>query len=101
MTQTHMLTRHRDIQNWVTDRNGIPAIARVRNRFGEERAQLKLSFKRHDHDTVSKTSLDDGMSPVSWTAWLAELDRQKLALQISTAADDFEFVERRDEHRVS
>ncbi|KKC33463.1 hypothetical protein [Devosia psychrophila] len=93
MTQLHTLTRHRDIQNWVTDRHGIPAIARVRNRFGEERAQLKLSFQKRNKTLMA--SEDDGMSPCSWTAWLAELDRQQLALQVDVAADGFELVERR------
>ncbi|QQR36679.1 hypothetical protein JI749_03330 [Devosia oryziradicis] len=93
MTQLHTLTRHRDIQNWVSDRHGIPAIARVRNQFGEERAQLKLSFQKRKKHIESQ---DDGMSPCSWTAWLAELDRQQLALKVDPAADDFELVERRD-----
>jgi len=93
MTQSHTLTRHRDIQNWVTDRHGIPAIARVRNRFGEERAQLKLSFDRAQK--ASPVALDDGMSPCSWTAWLAELDRQHLALKVDPAADAFELVDRK------
>lgn len=94
MTQIHTLTRHRDIQNWVTDRHGSPAIARVRNRFGEERAQLKLSFQKRIKARME--SQDDGMSPCSWTAWLAELDRQQLALKVDLAADDFELVERRE-----
>lgn len=93
MTQIHTLTRHRDIQNWVTDRHGIPAIARVRNRFGEESAQLKLSFERPERK--NRSSQDDGMSPCSWTAWLAELDRQQLALKVDLMADDFELVDRR------
>ena len=93
MTQLHTLTRHRDIQNWVSDRHGIPAIARVRNQFGEERAQLKLSFQKRKKQIESQY---DGMSPCSWTAWLAELDRQQLALKVDPAADDFELVERRD-----
>ena len=92
MTRNHMLTRHRDIQNWVTDRHGIPAITRIRNRFGEERAQLRLSFQRGIKRQIE--SQDDGMSPVSWTAWLAELDRQQLALKVDPTADDFELVER-------
>ena len=92
MTQVHTLTRHRDIQNWVTDRRGIPAIARVRNRFGEERAQLKLSFQKREKAEIE--SQDDGMSPCSWTAWLAELDRQKLVLQVDPTADRFELVQR-------
>lgn len=94
MTDIHTLTRHRDIQNWVTDRQGIPAISRVRNRFGEEHAQLKLSFQKRRKDKLE--SQDDGMSPCSWTAWLAELDRQQLALKVNPGADDFELVERRE-----
>lgn len=95
MTQIHTLTRHRDIQNWVSDRRGTPAIARVRNRFGEERAQLRLSFQRAQAQPARLDSVDDGMSPCSWTAWLAELDRQHLALKVDLSADDFEIVDRR------
>lgn len=94
MTDTHTLTRHRDIQNWVTDRQGIPAIARVHNRFGEMRSQLKLRFSR-SAPTIPENG-DDAMSPCSWTAWLAELDRQQLALKVDSTADDFELVERRN-----
>lgn len=82
MSATHTLTRHSDIQNWVSDRKGIPAVARVRNRFGEERAELLLRFVRSQGHSV-----DDGMSPCSWTAWLAELDRQQLALKITPAGE--------------
>ncbi len=95
MTDVHTLTRHRDIQNWVTDRRGIPAITRVRNRFGELRSQLRLSFQRAEKAKADLNSQDDGMSPCSWTAWLAELDRQQLALKIDDAqTDSFELVER-------
>jgi hypothetical protein len=35
--------------------------------------------------------------PVSWNAWLAELDRRHLALRVSDREDaDFEFVERKE-----
>ena len=35
--------------------------------------------------------------PVSWSAWLAELDRRHLALKVSDRqSPDFEFVERKD-----
>lgn len=77
MTESHMLTRHRDIRSWVLDRKGTPAIARVRNSFGEERPQLRLRFEHQDEGRE-----DAGMSPCSWTAWLAELDRQQLALRV-------------------
>jgi hypothetical protein len=82
MPQAHMLTRHRDIQNWVTDRHGKPAIARIRDKFGESQALLKLRFAQ---DAEGRE--DIGMSPCSWTAWLAELDRQQLALRVEPTGD--------------
>jgi hypothetical protein len=89
MPDTHTLTRHSDIQSWVTDRKGIPAVARIRNTFGEERAKLLLRFVK----ASSFGTIDDGMSPCSWTAWFAELDRQQLALKI-TPEGDCELVSR-------
>ncbi|PXA97476.1 hypothetical protein DMC47_13700 [Nostoc sp. 3335mG] len=88
MSEAHTLTRHSDIQSWVADRHGIPAIARIRNRFGEEKAQLLLRFVRSQGGGI-----DDGMSPCSWTAWFAELDRQQLALKV-TPAGECELVSR-------
>ncbi len=88
MPQAHMLTRHRDIQNWVADHRGTPAIARIRDGMGREMAQLKLHFDRR-----RDTEFDCGMSPCSWTAWLAELDRQQLALMVEPSGR-FELVPR-------
>lgn len=88
MSHTHTLTRHRDIQSWVVSRKGSPAIALVPDRFGTKRAQLLLRFARS-----RGISVDDGMSPCSWTAWLAELDRQQLALRID-ASGEYELVSR-------
>ncbi|MDV3252269.1 hypothetical protein DevBK_13090 [Devosia sp. BK] len=82
MSNTHTLTRHSDIQSWVSDRKGIPAIARIRNRFGEEKSKLLLRFVRSQG-----LGVDDGMSPCSWTAWFAELDRQQLALKITPTGE--------------
>lgn len=90
------LVRHRDIQNWVSKRRGMPAITRVPDRFGDVRARLTLNFPRHDVMTGTP-SLDDGVSPCSWTAWLAELDRQELALRVDDSSPTrFELVARRD-----
>ncbi len=76
MNNTHTLTRHKDIQAWVADRRGVPAISRVPNRFGEVRARLGIRFGRPATiETNEDMSVDDGLAPVSWTAWLAELDR--------------------------
>lgn len=95
MKDTHLLTRHSDIQNWVSAREGIPAIARTRNHLGIEQSQLRLRFSRPRRPAPGgMPSQDDGMSPCSWTAWLAELDRQGLALKVSGEARHYELVER-------
>jgi hypothetical protein len=40
--------------------------------------------------------VDQGASPVSWTAWLAELDRQQLALRVSDGNEtEYELIERK------
>jgi hypothetical protein len=94
----HTLTRHRDIQNWVNDHRGRPAIRRVPNRFGNVEARLELTFstpKAPPEQGMPRT--DDGLSPVSWSAWLAELDRRQLALRVTDRTNpDFEFVPLKD-----
>ena len=92
MANNKPLPRHRDIRRWVADRNGIPAISRVRDRFGDEHAQLKLRFAHASEPGPAR--LDGELSPCSWTAWLAELDRQQLALRIGPDTDGFELVQR-------
>jgi hypothetical protein len=94
---TYTLTRHIDIQNWAAGRKGLPAIRRVPDKFGIVRARLALNFARRHHAAPATTpTQDDGISPVSWTAWLAELDRQHLALRVSQDDEDYEFIERKD-----
>jgi hypothetical protein len=94
---THTLTRHRDIQNWVSDHYGSPAIRRVPNRFGEMESRLALTFKApRARPGRDMPGVDDGLSPVSWAAWLAELDRRRLALRVTDRKADFEFIELKD-----
>ena len=94
-THSHTLTLHRDIQAWVSERRGLPAMVRAHNRFGELRARLALKFNRPARPD-GMPAVDQGASPVSWTAWLAELDRQQLALRVSEEGDlDYELVERK------
>ena len=94
MTDAHTLTRHRDIQAWVADHRGSPAMVRSPNSFGQMRAHLALRFdqSRLGRDSAS---VDQGVSPVSWSAWLAELDRQHLALKVSPD-ESYEFVARKN-----
>lgn len=98
MDGTHTLTRHRDIQDWVCDRKGIPAIVRIRDRFGAQRSKLAIRFAEQAAAAAAaaRESLDDGLSPVAWSAWLAELDRQGLALKVGQQRQ-FEFVARREQ----
>ncbi len=92
MTDAHTLIRHRDIQAWVANRHGMPAMVRAPNRLGEMRAKLALRFERAA-GPENFLAVDQGASPVSWAAWLAELDRQQLALKVSPN-DGYEFVTR-------
>ncbi len=95
MSNAHTLTRHRDIQAWVSERRGLPAVSRSPNSFGEWRARLALRFQRPEHPS-GMPSIDQGLSPISWSAWLAELDRQQLALRVSENGDtEYEFVDRK------
>lgn len=90
----HTLIAHGDIQRWVSSHNGQPAIRRVPDPSGRMRSRLTLSFSRRSAPE-NMPGLDEGLSPVSWSAWLAELDRQNLALRIQTE-DRFELIDRRD-----
>jgi hypothetical protein len=94
MRHSHTLTRHKDIQTWVIDHNGSPAMARVADRFGQMSPRLSIQFKSRPRPSQAP-SLDDGVSPLSWTAWLAELDRQHLALRVS-GETEYELVSRQD-----
>jgi hypothetical protein len=90
MNDIHRLTRHRDIQSWVSDRKGVPAIKRVPDALGTVRARLEIRFARAKGPPAP---LDESVSPVSWSAWLAEFDRQGLVLKVD-GQKHFEFVER-------
>ena len=85
MTVVQTLTQHRDIQNWVSARNGLPAMVRAADSSGSVRSRLALHF-----DKIAKPhgmpGVDQGAMPVSWSAWFAELDRQQLVLRVSPAA---------------
>ena len=62
MQHTHTLTRHKDIQEWVVDRHGLPAVSRVANRFGEVKPRLTIHFGKMPTPVRSPT-IDDGVSP--------------------------------------
>lgn len=88
------LVSHHDIQKWVSANRGQPAIRRVPDKSGQIRSRLTLNFGRHSAPE-NMPGLDEGLSPVSWAAWLAELDRQNLALRVGRATR-FELIDRRE-----
>jgi hypothetical protein len=95
MKNVQTLIRHQDIQKWVSSRRGLPAIAPSRDDIGQMKPRLGLSFEMPHEAPVDNPSMDDGLSPVAWSAWLAELDRQHLALRVSDLdTPEFEFVDR-------
>jgi hypothetical protein len=94
MTTSHLLTRHAEIQAWVTGKKGMPAIVRSPSSTGRIRAKLALRFGQST-GPGSPPKLDQDMSPVSWNAWLSEFDRQQLALKI-VSDDEFELIERKN-----
>lgn len=94
MTHAHTLTRHRDIQAWVSGRKGLPAMVQAHTNSGEMRSRLALRFAAMGKPQ-GMPMVDQGATPVSWTAWLAELDRQQLALRVSDDGEDYELIERK------
>lgn len=88
----HTLVTHGDIQKWVNAHDGQPAIRQVPDPSGRMRSRLTLAFRRRSAPE-NMPGLDEGLSPVSWSAWLAELDRQNLALRIETE-ERFELIDR-------
>lgn len=88
------LVSHHEIQKWVSAHRGLPAIRRIPDKSGQMRSRLTLKFGHHS-EPDDMPGLDEGLSPVSWVAWLAELDRQNLALRVGRATR-FELIDRRE-----
>jgi hypothetical protein len=90
------LVQHKAIQAWVNAHRGHPAIIHRHDETGSVAPRLTLTFALGHSQPHDMPSVDDGISPVSWNAWLAELDRQNLALSVSPERTDFELIKRRE-----
>jgi hypothetical protein len=88
------LVAHGDIQKWASAHKGQPAVRRVPDASGNLCSRLTLRFSHHTAP-ADMPGLDEGVSPVSWAAWLAELDRQNLALRVGRS-ERFELIDRRE-----
>lgn len=83
---SHILSRHSDIRRWVAAHAGRPRFGAGMDAEGRRQRLLQITF-----DGRPAKSAHD------WEEWLAELDRQNLALNILDDAgvgSDFEFVKR-------
>jgi hypothetical protein len=90
----HILTEHRAVQTWVSLRRGTPAVVPGHTKMGRVRTRLALKFEGPARP-INMPAVDQGMSPVSWSAWLSEFDRQQLALRV-LSDDEFELIHRKD-----
>jgi hypothetical protein len=73
----------------------MPAMTRQHTEFGEFRAQLALKFGRPARPS-GMPKVDQGASPISWSAWLAELDRQHLVLRVVDGEEaEYELIDRK------
>ena len=77
--QKKTLISHGAIRQFVETRAGHPAVRAQRMSEGGLAPRLALRFSGQR---------PEGLNPCSWTAWLAEFDRQRLALQVSPGAPD-------------
>jgi hypothetical protein len=95
------LTKPADIRQWVEARAGAPMTMDMPDGSGETRTLLNITFGQHALNADENEGPDrlGGFELVAWDDWLAELDRQGLAIRVrdeapGTLDNDFEFVAR-------
>jgi hypothetical protein len=95
------LTKHSDIREWAEGRSGYPMMEDVPDGT-DVRSLLEITFGQHalNADTNEGPDRPGGFRLVGWDEWLAEFDRQKLALRVpdeepGRTDNDFEFVNRK------
>jgi len=98
---SRILSSAQDIRQWAEARAGNPMMMDVPD-VTATRTLLQLTFGQHalnsDHNE-GPDRLTGGFELVSWDDWLAELERQNLALKVNDEApgvldDTHEFVAR-------
>jgi len=87
------LTAHDDVRAWATARAGTPAFAATPNPTdspGDQPPLLRLAFGQDivNGDGGEGADRMDGLQSVGWEDWLAEFDRQNLALTVPGPEDN-------------
>ena len=79
-----VLTKAIEIRQWVAARGGYPVLLEMPDGTGS-RTLLQLTFGQHllNADENEGPDRPSGYELVSWDDWLAELDKQGLALKVS------------------
>lgn len=103
-----ILTDHAEIRQWAEARNGSPMLMDVPSGTGS-RTLLQLTFGQHALNAQNNEGPDraaGGYQLVNWDDWLAELERQQLALKVrddrpGSLDNDFEFVSREADARTT
>lgn len=97
---TKILRKREEIRDWVTARAGAPMLESVPD-GSRDRVLLQLTFGQHALNADHNQGPDPigGFELASWDDWFAELDRQKLVLEVNDDVpgvldDRFEFVPR-------
>ncbi|HTJ57507.1 MAG TPA: hypothetical protein VL418_08100 [Devosiaceae bacterium] len=97
---SRILQEHESIREWVEARGGAPMLEDLPNGTREQ-VLLQLTFDQHLLDADHNEGPDPivGFELVGWEDWLAELDRQNLALKVNDERAGvldkaFEFVAR-------
>lgn len=97
---SRILTDHPEIRQWAEARNGSPMLMDVPSGTGS-RTLLQLTFGQHALNAQNEgpDRAVGGYQLVTWDDWLAELERQQLALKVNDEQpgrldNEFEFVSR-------
>ena len=98
---SRVLIKHEEIRQWAEGRAGSPMMMDVPDVTGT-RTLLQMTFGQHalnaDHNE-GPDPLEEAYQLVGWDEWLAEFDRQNLAIRVrdeipGVLDNDFEFISR-------
>ncbi|UXN66649.1 hypothetical protein N8E89_18635 (plasmid) [Phyllobacterium sp. A18/5-2] len=88
MTDTKLMTDHREIREWAAGRSGVPVIVDPAELIGNSVSVLSIQFGQKayedDDDQGADRPLDFGRPRmVEWEEWFAIFDAERLALIVA------------------